>query len=93
MNTPVLADTFAPGEAHFDECLAEWPRERREALAASVTERDVLEALHKDVLHPADFMALLSPVAAVHFRHLHESLPLLRIQCRLSSETPSSHRG
>ena len=64
MDTPVLADTFAPGEAHFDECLAEWPRERRTELAARVTERDVLAALEKDVLRPEDFMALLSPVAA-----------------------------
>ena len=64
MDTPVLADTFAPGEAHFDECLAEWPRERRSELAAKTKERDVLAALEKDVLSPEDFMALLSPAAA-----------------------------
>ena len=59
-----LADSFAPGEAHFDQCLAEWPRERRERLAAQAGSRDVLAALGKDSLRPEDFLALLSPAAA-----------------------------
>lgn len=60
---PILADTFAPGEAHFDEYLKLWPRERREELASRATAADVRAALRKDVLHPEDFLALLSPAA------------------------------
>ena len=70
MDTPVLADTFAPGEAHFDECLAEWPRERRAELAAKATEHDVLAALQKDALRPEDFMALLSPAAEPYLEQM-----------------------
>ena len=60
----ILSDTFAPGEAHFDTYLSAWPRSRREALCAACSEREVMAALRKDVLHPEDFMALLSPAAA-----------------------------
>lgn len=70
MITPVLADHFAPGEEHFDEFLAEWPRERRKRMAEQATARDVLAALSKDVLRPEDFMALLSSAAEPYLEQM-----------------------
>ena len=50
----------------FQEYLQAWPAERRAAAAANATEADVLAALQKEILQPADFLALLSPAAAPH---------------------------
>ena len=102
----ILEDHFLPGEPHFDEFLKQWPREKRAKIAAGATKEDVFAALGKDILHPEDFLALLSPAAepyleemaqrsreitlrfwaggkhffpALCFRHLHQSLPVLRL--------------
>ena len=50
----------------FQEYLQAWPAERRAQAAANATEADVLAALQKELLQPADFLALLSPAAAPH---------------------------
>ena len=76
----ILADSFAPGEAHFDQCLAEWPRERRERLAAQAGSRDVLAALGKDSLRPEDFLALLSSAGAE--RQALNAMTTLRMKTR-----------
>ena len=50
----------------FQEYLQAWPAERRTTGVARATEADVLAALQKEILQPADFLALLSPAAAPH---------------------------
>ena len=50
----------------FQEYLQAWPAERRAQAAANATEADVLAALQKEILQPADLLALLSPAAAPH---------------------------
>ena len=50
----------------FQEYLQAWPAERRAQAAANATEADVLAALQKELLQPADLLALLSPAAAPH---------------------------
>lgn len=50
----------------FEDVLREWPRERREHLAAQATEETALVALNRRRLGLEDFMALLSPAAAPH---------------------------
>lgn len=55
---------------NFQQFLEKWPRERRAELAANATEEQVLAALRKDSLQPADFMALLSPAAAPHLEDM-----------------------
>ena len=50
----------------FQEYLQAWPAERRATGAAQATEADVLAALQKEILQPADFLTLLSPAAAPH---------------------------
>lgn len=56
-------DSFTANEAHFETLLEQWPRERRERLAATITSDHVRAALSRDILRPEDFMALLSPAA------------------------------
>lgn len=47
----------------FDELLEQWPRERREAMAALVTEEKAATALHRERLSLEDFLTLLTPAA------------------------------
>ena len=48
----------------FTKTLASWPEERIRELIAGATAGDVTRALGREVLHPEDLAALLSPVAA-----------------------------
>lgn len=50
----------------FQEFLQAWPAERRADGAGKATSAHVLAVLDKDILQPADFLALLSPAAAPH---------------------------
>lgn len=60
----------------FEAFLRNWPRERREALAASVDSDAVLAALDRRTLRPEDFLVLLTPPAQEHLeamaRRAHE---------------------
>ena len=66
----ILEDHFLPGEPHFDEFLKQWPREKRAKIAAGATKEDVFAALGKDILHPEDFLALLSPAAEPYLEEM-----------------------
>ncbi len=60
----------------FEAFLQDWPRERREALAASADGDAVLAALERRTLRPEDFLILLTPPAQEHLetmaRRAHE---------------------
>ncbi|MBQ9452081.1 MAG: 2-iminoacetate synthase ThiH [Desulfovibrio sp.] len=60
----------------FQEYLAAWPAERRDAVAAGARETYVPALLQREHLRPEDFLILLSPAAAPHLeamaRRAHE---------------------
>lgn len=67
----------------FDGILAAWPEERiREAIAAAGPD-DVARALSREVLHPEDLAALLSP----------QALPRLEDMARLAHRHTRRHFG
>ncbi|MEW6659593.1 MAG: 2-iminoacetate synthase ThiH [Thermodesulfobacteriota bacterium] len=63
----------------FTKTLASWPETRIRGLIAGATDSDVTRALGREVLHPEDLAALLSPAAAAR---LEETARLAHRQTR-----------
>lgn len=64
----------------FQDLLAQWPRERREEVAARASEAHVLAALEKESLRPEDFLALLSPAAEPHLERMAQRAHALTLR-------------
>jgi len=59
--------------SHFIKTLASWPEPRIRDLIAGATDADVTRALGREVLHPEDLAALLSPRAAARLEEMARS--------------------